>query len=65
MNNIVNRTKRRTTTFIRLTKFSSYFQYAKIKLLYKGEITTVRSQKLTTVIINPIFYNSYEDVCVN
>ena len=46
-------------------KCISDFQYAKIKLLYDGEIITVRSQKLTTVRLNPIFYNSYEDVCVN
>ena len=39
--------------------------YPYIKLLYGGEIITVRSQKLTTVIIKPIFCNSYEDVCVN
>ena len=38
---------------------------AKIKLLYGGEIITVRCQKLTTVTIKRIFYNSYEDVCVN
>ena len=38
---------------------------AKIKLLYGGEIITVRSQKLTTDIMILIFYNSNEDVCVN
>ena len=30
--------------------------------MYGDEIITVRSQKLSTVIINPIFYNSYEDI---
>ena len=34
-------------------------------IFVRGEILTVCSQKLTIIVIKPIFYNNYEDVCVN
>ena len=40
----------------------SDFQYAKRKLLYGGEIITVRSENMSTHIKILIFYKSYENI---